>query len=93
MVAKFVNLNKPWSVKYGEIKTNQKANAKKKKKTTLLCTITLRNKTVARTFQASVANENRRLASLIAAGRRFARRNVYDSVTETTFWWRKSMFA
>ena len=30
MVAKFVNLNKPWSVKYGEIKTNQKANAKKK---------------------------------------------------------------
>ena len=88
MVAKFVNLNKPWSCKYGKIKTNKKATThthSHAKKTTLLCTITLRNKTVARTFLASVACENKRFASSIAAGGRFARRNVYDSATEIPY--------
>ena len=69
-------------------KNKQKSNhthTHTQKKTTLLCTITLRNKTVARTFLASVACENKRFASSIAAGGGFARRNVYDSVTEIPY--------
>ena len=36
-----------------------------------------------------IAFENRRFSSLIAAGGRFARRNVCDSATEIPYWWRK----
>ena len=36
-----------------------------------------------------IACENRRFSSLIAAGGRFARRNVCDSATEIPYWWRK----
>ena len=39
-------------------KQTKKKNKHTQKKTTLLCTITLRNKTVARTFLASVDNAN-----------------------------------
>ena len=52
MVAKFLDLNKPWSCKY---------RVKKKKNltcTTFLCMIALRNKTVAYTFLPSLDTAN-----------------------------------
>ena len=36
-----------------------------------------------------IACENRRFSSLIATGVRFAKRNVWDSVTEIPYWWCK----
>ena len=42
MVAKFLDLNKPWSCKYG----------RKKEELNFLCTIALKNKAVALTFES-----------------------------------------
>ena len=54
MVAKFMDLNKPWSCKYG------RNNNKKLECLTFLCMIALRNKTVAHSFLPSFDNANGR---------------------------------
>ena len=55
MVAKFLDLNKPWYCKYCRKKT------KKLTRTTFLCMTALKNKTVAHTFLPSFNNANDRL--------------------------------
>jgi len=52
MAAKFLDLNKPWSCKYG-----RKKNEKKLTCMTFLCMIALRNKTVAHTKVLSILRQ------------------------------------
>ena len=55
MVAKFLELNKPWPFKYDRKK-------RKKTDTTFLCMIALTNKMVAHTFLLSLDNANDHLS-------------------------------
>ena len=71
MVAKFMDLNKPWSCKYGGKKT------KKLICITFLWMIALRNKTLAHTFLPSLDNANGR----ICQERKFRSRDFVTMVT------------